>query len=205
MGNVQATVAKVNPAPEKDLFRDTPLRFMGYTNEIGEAFRNRFLKLLAPSYAPAYVSDDDVIDKGCKRNVFPKLLAPSYALAFAYVFGDVIYKGQKQYIKDNQKITAALLVKSFDTLLWQSLASVFVPGLVIHKVVDASTVAIKKTLPGKEKILGGLVSTKLIPVALGLSAIPFIVGPIDHGVEVAVDKTIRQTYKSICSLAVPLH
>ena len=42
-----------------DIWRDTPLRYMGYANEVGEAF----------------------------RPLFPKLVRPSYGVAFAYVFG----------------------------------------------------------------------------------------------------------------------
>eukprot|EP00798_Chlamydomonas_sp_ICE-L_P024577 gene24577-10189_t len=168
----------------------------------------------------------------------PNLLVPSYIVSFAYVFGDVFDKGRKQFLNDNHKITTALIVKTFDTLLWQSLASVILPGWVIHKVVDVSANAVHRVFPGKDllilasvilpgwvfhkvvdistnafkgcsqarkdMILGGLVSTKAIPVVLGLATIPFIVKPIDHAVEVGMDRTIRQTYKNICSLAVPV-
>ena len=50
---------------EVDLYRDTPVRYLGYANELGESFR--------------YVT--------------PWLVKPSYAVAFAYVFADTYDKG----------------------------------------------------------------------------------------------------------------
>ena len=48
------------PKNDVDIYRDTPVRFLGYANELGESF----------------------------RPIFPALVAPSYALAFSYVFAD---------------------------------------------------------------------------------------------------------------------
>lgn len=47
-----------------DIWRDTPVRLLGYANEVGESF----------------------------RHIFPRMVGPSYALAFAYTFGDVADK-----------------------------------------------------------------------------------------------------------------
>jgi len=55
-----------------DIFRDTPLRYLGYANELGESF----------------------------HFIMPKFLVPSYILAFGYVFADTFSKGRIQYIKD---------------------------------------------------------------------------------------------------------
>jgi len=44
-----------------DIWRDTPLRYLGYANEIGESF----------------------------HGIVPKFYYPSYALAIGYVLGDV--------------------------------------------------------------------------------------------------------------------
>ena len=52
---------------EVDLFRDTPLRYMGYANEVGESFR--------------YMA--------------PWFVRPSYGIAFAYVFADTYDKSMK--------------------------------------------------------------------------------------------------------------
>ena len=50
-----------------DIWRDTPLRLLGYANEVGESF----------------------------RYVFPRLVVPSYAVAFGYVLADTQDKARK--------------------------------------------------------------------------------------------------------------
>jgi len=69
------------------------------------------------------------------------------------------------------------------------LASVFVPGFVIHKVVKLTKWGISgNTLKGNKM-------KKFIPVMAGLCAIPFIVKPIDMGVDLLMDKTYRSLFK----------
>lgn len=50
-----------------DIWRDTPLRLLGYANELGESF----------------------------RYMYPRLVTPSYIVAFAYVFSDTQDKALK--------------------------------------------------------------------------------------------------------------
>ena len=57
---------------EVDIFRDTPLRYAGYCNEVGESF----------------------------RYIFPGFVVPSYIVSFGYCFADTFDKGSKQYKKD---------------------------------------------------------------------------------------------------------
>merc|ERR1719491_338143 len=90
-----------------NVFRDTPLRFMGYANEIGESFRYQF----------------------------PKLVAPTYVLAFGYCGLDSISSGYREWNneKENDRDGGSTresraVVAAFDTLLWQTLASVMIPG-----------------------------------------------------------------------------
>jgi fission process protein 1 len=52
----------------KDVWRDTPLRLMGYANEVGESL----------------------------RFVYPPLVVPSYALSIGYVLGDTIDKARRE-------------------------------------------------------------------------------------------------------------
>ena len=56
---------------EKNLYRDTWVRYLGYTNEIGESF----------------------------RYVFPKFVIPSYIISFGYVFADSRDKSIRTYKK----------------------------------------------------------------------------------------------------------
>ena len=86
---------------------------MGYANELGESFR--------------YIT--------------PWLVKPSYGVAFAYVFADTYDKAQKQYKKDNFELSKKLYLQSADCLIWQTLASVLVPGWIIHKIVKYTRMA----------------------------------------------------------------
>ena len=97
-----------------DIFRDSPLRYMGYANEVGEA-----LAAFLPVWGVPF----------------------SYAVAISYVLADT---GDKAYLEwerngcaeDDPSCTIMtkklrfLLAGSlaFDTVLWQMLASVIIPG-----------------------------------------------------------------------------
>ncbi len=50
-----------------DLWRETPLRYLGYANELGESF----------------------------RSIVPRFVKPSYGLAFGYVLCDTVDKVYK--------------------------------------------------------------------------------------------------------------
>ena len=129
---------------------------MGYANELGESFR--------------YVT--------------PWLVKPSYAVAFGYVFADTYDKAKKQYVQDGMRMSNRLYLKSADCLIWQTLASVLVPGWVIHKIVKYTRVASLKI-----KNQTGFV--KLIPTFMGLASIPFIIHPIDNSIDYLMDNSFR--------------
>lgn len=90
----------------KNVFRDTYLRFLGYANEVGESFRYQF----------------------------PSLVKPSYGIAFAYVGADALYCAYRHSEKnksirdfndeikisldDPRRVHAAIV--GFDALTWQS-------------------------------------------------------------------------------------
>jgi fission process protein 1 len=81
-----------------------------------------------------------------------------------------------------RKVAAA----AFDTLLWQALASVAVPGLTINRLCALSLWSLARLAPAVP-----LVTRKWMTTAVGLGAIPFIVHPIDSMVHFAMDKTTR--------------
>ena len=141
---------------EVDIFRDTPVRYMGYCNEVGESFR--------------YVA--------------PWFVKPSYAISFGYCFADTADKGYKQYKRDGDKVSQQLAVRSADCLIWQCLASVMIPGWVIHKFVKYSKVAIaSKQLIGMSPFFKKPSVIMYGPTVVGLAAIPFIIHPIDWFVD----------------------
>ena len=170
-----------------DLWRDTKVRYLGYANEVGEAF----------------------------RPIAPRLVRPSYAVAFAYVFGDTYDKSTKAYAAatatpeasvvsttassaaapatvdtgsnpakspSNPRLLAA--EAAIDTLVWQTCASVAIPGFVINRAVAMTKFALTKTAAPKAM-------RAYAPTALGLAIIPLIIHPIDELVHRGMDETIR--------------
>lgn len=75
-----------------------------------------------------------------------------------------------------------------DVFLWQMFASVAIPGFVINRVTWCAGKLLKNA-----KVKG--IARKWVPTCIGLAAIPFIIKPIDHGVDVAMDKTYRKYIK----------
>ena len=199
----------------ENIFRSPPLRFLGYANEVGEAFRP-----LAP---------------------LPFVIG-TYIVAGIYVFCDCgnIYKlaSKGNKIKEEEEEKALELlpthhahalankskivsaeVQSVDAIIWQTLASVFIPGLTINLLVkvSASTITnyfppipkplpsssapsktMKVVIPKKGHVIPLSMSTfftrKSIPTAIGLLAIPFIIHPIDHMTDYLLDNSIRKFY-----------
>lgn len=93
-----------------DLYRETPLRYMGYANEVGESFT---------AFLPTWG------------------VPASYAVAATYVLMDTIDKTKKKYDETDDMEEASKV--AIDTCTWQMLASVFWPGSFIRLVVTAST------------------------------------------------------------------
>lgn len=155
--------AKETNDEEYDIFRDSPLRYLGYANEIGESFRYQF----------------------------PKFVVPSYVVAFGYCSADAATSGYDIYQKgiQNGSPTAKVdsLVATADTLIWQSLASVTIPGATINMVVKASRFAVARS-----PVALPLTVSKWFPTATGLGSIPFIISPIDHAVDELMDATFRK-------------
>jgi fission process protein 1 len=162
-----ATVAE---AEGYNVFRDSPLRYMGYANEVGESFRYQV----------------------------PKLVMPSYGLAFGYCVLDAATTGydtwcsHKPATRTSFTITQArsremaTAVTTVDTLLWQALASVMVPGATINTIVKACRFAVSRTtvLP--------VALAAWVPTGVGLVSIPIIIKPIDNAVDYLLDNTTRQ-------------
>jgi len=179
-------------ADEVDIWRDTPVRYCGYANEVGEA-----LKAFLPGWG----------------------VPASYALAIAYVLADTADKANKEWKisstcstdPSDAVRTTRVVASGTDAITWQLLASVFVPGSVIHLVVSTSTAALA-AIPGTEgaamavaqalpeplfAIAGGSTEAaaqtvlNTIPTTLGLGTIPFIVEPIDETIHNVLDLSVR--------------
>ncbi len=129
------------------------------------------------------------------RYQLPKFVMPSYVMAFGYCSLDAISAGHREWTKENDKhiekmhstrgreVNAALA--AFDTLLWQTFASVLIPGGVINMVVRVSRFTVGKTAlsPAIQKWL---------PTGVGIGSIPLIIHPIDSLVDYAMDNSTRK-------------
>mmetsp|Transcript_10298 Transcript_10298/g.11832 ORF Transcript_10298/g.11832 Transcript_10298/m.11832 type:complete len:159 (-) Transcript_10298:847-1323(-) len=144
-----------------DVWRETSVRYLGYANEIGEAF----------------------------RPVFPKFVRPSYALAFGYCIGDTVDKAYKTCQQSAGNVSYhKVALTCFDTLLWQTLASVLIPGFTINKVVKLTQYAVNHTAGGRTGF------RMFLPTVFGLSCIPIIIKPIDEFVDLSLDSLVRPFY-----------
>ncbi|XP_014207997.1 mitochondrial fission process protein 1 [Copidosoma floridanum] len=105
---------------EVDIFRDTYIRYLGYTNEVGEAF----------------------------RSIVPKSIVwGSYVVACGYVLADTFDKGLLAYKVDTSpNRTKRICLSTADTLLWQGFASVIIPGLTINRLCAAVRFAQNKSV-----------------------------------------------------------
>jgi fission process protein 1 len=99
----------------------------------------------------------------------------SYAVAGSYVVADAVWRSELP------PPGRSGMVEALDTLLWQGLASVAIPGAVINRIVWAA---------GKLPTPVGA-SRAVLPTAVGLACIPFIVSPIDRGVDWFMDRCVR--------------
>jgi fission process protein 1 len=184
--------------PEYNVFRDSPIRYLGYANEVGESFRYQF----------------------------PMGVVPSYVIAFGYCLADALASGKKAYDNSNNytnstrsnndsggipskslpsstttttmmtgtTVHSAVIQAALDTLIWQSLASVMIPGATINAIVKASRWAVTAAAASSRRPLPSMVMT-WVPTAVGLGSIPLIIHPIDSAVDWFMESTFRQFVK----------
>ncbi|XP_075754024.1 mitochondrial fission process protein 1 [Pelodiscus sinensis] len=125
------------------------------------------------------------------RAIVPvSLVWASYGVATSYVAADAIDKGRKAAAVHQQDAgrTARVAVAVGDTFVWQALASVAIPGFTINRICAASLyllgTATRWPLPVR----------KWATTAIGLSAIPLIIKPIDRSVDFLMDASLRRLY-----------
>ena len=154
-----------------DIYRDSPLRYMGYANECGEAFA----AWLPPFGVPA-----------------------TYGVAAVYVLADTFDKAIKA---NKEKGMKEGVIVGLDTVTWQMLASVFWPGSFIRIMVNATNLLVSKLPADLSLDVGGLDAEtieKALPTAIGLMTIPFIVKPIDKTIDWAMEESVTKVLRGKC-------
>jgi fission process protein 1 len=111
---------------------------------------------------------------------------PSYLVAFGYVGADTMHKvlqARSSGLPQNQVTRVGI-----DVLVWQTLASVIIPGQIIHMITAGAGKVFKspyvKACPPMLRSWG--------PTVIGLSAIPLIIHPVDAAVDYLLDETLRK-------------
>eukprot|EP00466_Bigelowiella_natans_P017652 jgi/Bigna1/141176/aug1.61_g15884 len=174
-------------------------RYLGYANELGEAFR----PLVSTTFvrgtygvSTAYVLADtyDKVQR-CKKVLRRKVVEID-----TLIFIASNPKADKLCVRDIQRKSSPAVTSRFqtaemveagtDTLLWQGLASVIVPGFTIHQIVHWTSRSLRVIKAPKSAVT-------IIPTAAGLGAIPFIVHPIDEAIHWLGDNTWRAWAKPL--------
>ena len=156
-----------------NIWREIPLRYLGYANEVGESF----------------------------RFIFPRFLVPSYGLTTLYILGDAASAFKSTYEKTDHPKKS--VYDAMDTFVWQFFASCLIPGLTIRGVVSSTHSLLNasfftKTFQGKTWLSS---LQKRGPMAIGLLAIPVIIHPIDMLVNWTMEREVRTC--SYCSIKRP--
>ncbi len=142
---------------EYDIYKDSYLRYLGYSNEIGEAFR----MVTSRSFV-----------------IF------TYILEFGYFIGDTVHKGHKAYndpnLCENQNKHLHVIKQSSYTILWQFFATCLIPPLCIHFVVGRTHNFLTKRNFSVSVIRCG-------PLGLGLAMIPLFNIYVDPVVSQVLD------------------
>lgn len=187
-----------------DVWRESPLRYLGYSNEVcsraprrgthstrwalrapltpnARARTTRLSKRARIHGAPPRGAQ---VGEAFRPLVASRLVHGSYAVATAYVLGDTWDKSRRageRASNGGNSPFPLMATTALDVLSWQTLASVAIPGVVINRVVAVAGSALRRAgrQPG------------WAPTALGLAAIPLIIGPIDAVTDALLDRTVR--------------
>lgn len=153
-------------AEKVDIFRDTPIRFLGYCNEVGESFR-------------ALVS--------------VRLVYLSYFVSSTYCLADAAHKAievkhtaEAEVTKGRKGPNRQAIEEFIECCVWQGLASVIIPGFTINRLCYFSGMFLRKyaspyLIPNTQKLL---------VTSIGLGSVPLIIKPIDHISDIIVDEAL---------------
>ncbi|XP_030439045.1 mitochondrial fission process protein 1 isoform X2 [Gopherus evgoodei] len=171
---------------------------LGYANEVGESFRAIVpISLVWASYgvATTYVMAD-AIDKGKKAAVWyiplgalphplPAVLpCSSGTVSCSPCSLCCTHQAREHDVGKPTQVAVAVV----DTFVWQALASVAIPGFTINRICAASLYFLGTMTHWPLPI------RKWMTTAIGLSAIPVIIKPIDRSVDFLMDSSLRKLY-----------
>lgn len=130
------------------------------------------------------------------RRVTPLWFVNSmYGASILYVLVDTgvstvsAYKNNEKQVISNRKHATIVCA---DQLVWHTFASMLLPAATIHTIVKYAG-----------KLLRGTRYASVLPAAIGLASIPFIIHPLDDSVTWAMNNTVRPLYRGM--VTIPSH
>ncbi|KAJ3170251.1 hypothetical protein HDU88_008878 [Geranomyces variabilis] len=170
----QTSPAQLLENPQQAETTDTPLRFLAY------AARFRQLAITGSRYL-AYTSD---VGEAFRPVVNKRIVNAAYGISFAYVGFDIGLEAwkAKQRGADNLELTRVVAERS----LFQGLASLLLPAVTIHTVVDLTGKALKNKPPSA--------FVRWTPTVAGLLVVPFLPIMYDHPLEHFIAKTFDKVW-----------
>lgn len=165
--------AAADAAEDVDL-QEGPARYLGLIGRVGRTLAIVGRSAKAASRYVAYSSD---VGEAFRPLVSSTFVKATYGIAYAYVAADVAINSYREHKWTNGD-TMATARAGTETLLFQLLASIAVPSLIIHSAVHFTQ---KMT-----KTSGGPLQ-RYAPTVVGLAIIPILPFTIDHPIEHAID------------------
>jgi fission process protein 1 len=102
-----------------------------------------------------------------------------------FIFFLFLFTLQRPFVNDSTRYHQ-VFIAGVDTLIWQSFASVLIPGITINRICALSLYTLKCTIKLPSK------THKWLTTGIGLACIPFIVKPVDTFVDFVMDETFRK-------------
>lgn len=131
----------------------------------------------------AYASE---VGESARPIISRHMVLSLYGLSIGYVLLDTFYKSIA--VREHGIGKTALF--AMDLAIWHSLASMALPAFTIHSIVKFSGKLMKNTNianPASRLFMFG-------PTLIGLASIPFIIHPIDHFTDLAMNNSLRRFY-----------
>jgi fission process protein 1 len=107
-----------------------------------------------------------------------------YGVSWGYVILDTSLKTYS--VKDQP--TNIMTTYAMDTAIWHTFASMALPAFTIHSIVKYSGKILQKFVNPASKI------GRFGPTFFGMASIPFIIHPLDHFTDWAMDNSLRKIY-----------
>ena len=158
------------------------LHIPGYANEVGEAFRHMvgvrwvyLTYLVSSSYVAAHALQQGVrASRPTSPHVYTSFLRNKKISNECFVQGGIIKTSHESHVTKMSPSGAVV-----DTLVWQGLASVGVPGFTINRVCALSRLLLRQRVFQRQMAMSPALQ-KWTVTAVGLGCIPFIIQPIDR-------------------------